>query len=170
MPDNKKNEEKAMINKLTAADLTIRDVWDLVKSAIAAVFACLIAFVVPYFFLYGAGQSIDSSGNQDISKWIGIAVIALIIYLITSNLSNISGKLSLLFNSIAKITMNMSFFKKVILLSLFYLYYYGWYAYPDITFFISVLVLIPAEFTYERYKNIIQGKLDAIESGRVNVT
>jgi hypothetical protein len=41
---------------------------------------------------------------------------------------------------------------------LFILYVLGWQKYPEFTFFLSFLVLIPAGFAYDRYRQILRDK------------
>ncbi len=139
--------------------LTSKDIWKLIKYGITAVIASAIVFVLPYLLLSGAELTLTKfSGSEKASYWIGYLMEAVILYLVVSNLTNLLNSLSRLSADLAKMTGGMSFIKKAILVIFFLSYIGGWHHFPKITFFVSVLLIIPCGFTYDRYKMLLRKK------------
>ncbi len=139
----------------TRAKLTSKDIWELIKYGFTAIIACAGVFVLPYLLLSGAIFSFKSfSGIEPLSGWLGYLLGAVLLYFVVSNLTNILSSLSRVSADLARITNGMSFFKKALLVIFFLAYVGGWHYFPNITFFVSVLILIPGGFTYDKYKII----------------
>lgn len=148
---------------MSVSDLTIRDTWELVKHALTAVIACAIIFILPYILFSGAEHALEDVAGEDGPRWMGIGFWLLILYFIISALSEVTDDLSRFFGDVSKMTQNMSFLKKGILFGIFAVSVYGWSHFPDVTFFLFVLVLIPGGFTYNKYRRILNEKVSIAE-------
>ena len=143
----------------TSAKLSSKDIWELIKYGFTGMIACAFVFVLPYLLLSGAIFTFKSfSGIEPASGWIGYLLGAALLYFVVSNLTDILSSLSRLSADLAIITDGMSFLNKALLVILFLLYVGGWHHFPKITFFVSVLLLIPGGFTYDKYKIIKKEK------------
>ena len=98
---------------MSAADLTIRDTWELAKHAITAVIACAIMFILPYILFSGAEYALEDIASEGGRRWMGIGLWLLVLYLIISNLSEVTDGLSRFFGDVSKMTQSMSFLKNV---------------------------------------------------------
>ena len=146
----------------TRAKLTSKDIWKLIKYGFTAIIASAVVFVLPYLFLSGAISSFKSfSGIEPESGWIGYLLGAALLYFVVSNLTDILSSLSRLSADLAIITDGMSFFKKALLVIFILAYVGGWHYFPNSTFFVSVLLLIPGGFTYDKYKIIKKEKVSS---------
>lgn len=148
---------------MSAVDLTIRDIWELAKHAVTAVIACAIIFILPYILFSGAEYALEDIAGEDGSRWMGIGLWLLVLYLIISNLSEVTDGLSRFFGDVSKMTQSMSFLKKGTLFGIFAASLYGWRNFPTFTFFLSVLVIIPGGFTYDKYRRILKEKMSNTE-------
>ena len=143
----------------TNAKLSSKDIWELIKYGFTAVMVCAFVFVLPYLLLFGTELILKGfSGREAASSWIGYLFGAIILYLIISNLPDFLNSISRLCTDLAKMTDDMSFLKKAMLVIIFIVYVRGWHHFPKITFFVSVLLIIPCGFTYDRYKVLLRKK------------
>lgn len=146
----------------TRAKVTSKDIWELIKYGFIAVVASAVVFVLPYMLLSGAELTLKIFlGSETASGWIGYLLAAIILYLVISNLTDFLNSISRLCTDLAKMTDGMSFVKKSLLVIIFLAYVRGWHQFPKITFFVSVLLLIPGGFTYDRYKTLLKEKASA---------
>ncbi len=149
------------LNKMnnTNAKLSSKDIWELIKYGFTAVVVCAFVFVLPYLLLFGAELTLKGfSGSEAASSWTGYLFGAIILYLVISNLTAFLNSISRLCTDLAKMTDGMPFLKKVLLVIIFIVYVRGWHHFPKITFFVSVLLIIPYGFTYDRYKMLLKKK------------
>ena len=138
------------------AKLNLKDIWELIKFGFTAVIVCAFVFVLPYLLLSGALKGFF--GSEAASSWLGYLFGAIILYLVISNLTDFLNSISRLCTDLAKMTDGISFSKKALLVVIFLVYVRGWHHFPKITFFISVLLIIPFGFTYDRYKMLLKEK------------
>ncbi len=146
--------------KISLKDLTLRDVWILFKYLLTAEIACILIFVLPYLLFFGALSGLESlSSGVSVSKWLSILIGGIIVYFIVRNLSDLLRNLSEMFAELGKATQNMSFVKKLFMFLLIIFYLYLWRIRPKVAFLIGTLVLIPAGYTYDKYKKILREKI-----------
>ncbi len=149
------------LNKMnnTNAKLSLKDIWELIKYGVTTVVVSVVVFVLPYLLLSGSELSLKVfSGSETTSGWLGYLLGAVILYLVVSNLKDILDSISGLCTDLAKMTDGMSFVKKALLVIIFLAYVRGWTHFPRITFFVTVLLLIPSGFTYDKYKMLLNKK------------
>lgn len=141
-------------------DLTLKEAWKLIKIFFSCVFACALVFVLPYALLTSASKSVDTTvGQRTISDWIGYLCLFAVLLLVVFNIDEFFSSLAKFFADLANLTKAMSKIKRIAFAFLLLLFFYCWFNFTRITFFVSVLVLLPAEFTYYQYKSILKEKL-----------
>lgn len=78
--------------------------------------------------------------------------------LIVFNLSGTLQWFSDFFGDLARRTKGFTRIQSVMAIGLFILYVLGWRMYPEFTCFLSVLVLMPAGFAYDKYRQILRDR------------
>lgn len=147
-------------SNLTFRDLTLKEAWKLIKIFFSCVFACALVFVLPYVLLTSASKSVDTTfGQRTISEWVGYLCIYAVLLLVVFNIDEFFSSLAKFFADLANLTKAMSKIKRIAFAFLLFLYLYCCFHFTRITLLISVLVLLPAEFTYYQYKSILKEKL-----------
>lgn len=146
--------------------LTLSEIWILVKSGCAALIACTIIFVVPYLLLYSGMDVAEKVGGK---KWVGPLNIIIYVGIIWFLLSHVSSLLLGVDESLVRAgnrLKSMPSWKRIVISLLFLSYFIGWLKLPTATFFLSVLVLIPAEFVYGKYKQLMnsKGSVDPVDA------
>lgn len=148
---------------LSVADLTLRDISDLLKRFFVTLVTCAVVFVLPYLLLRGTAYLASTRfGDEATSSWIAWIVLAIFILLVVANLSEFLKSLSEFFSDSARLTKGLSLTKRIVVLALTLLYLFAWRHTPDIAFFFTVLVLLPAAATFDRYQDILREKRTAI--------
>lgn len=144
------------------ADLTFGDAWILTKTFFVVALACTVIFVLPYLLLTGVELGLESHfGNESVSKWskwAGISLLLLILYMMIKNLSDTFMWFSDLFRQLGERTKGMSFAKNLIVFLSLVLYVLLWQRYPKVAFFFSTLIFFPAGYTYDKYKRLLKKK------------
>jgi uncharacterized membrane protein YedE/YeeE len=149
--------------KLSVADLTLRDVFDLVKHFLGWLLTCGLVFVLPYLLFRGTAYFATTRfGEEATSQWIAWGVLAIFILLIVANLSGFLQSLSEFFGDCARLTKGLSLAKRITVLMLALLYLLAWRNLPEFAFFLTVLLLFPVAATFDRYQDILRKKRSAI--------
>jgi hypothetical protein len=143
----------------TFRDLTLREVWILIKIFCIGVFGCALVFVLPYVLFSSAFKGVDiTTGSETTSKWIGYLIYSAMSLWIVFNIHEFFLWIGKWFTDLANLTVALSKTKRTIFAILFFLYFYCSFHFWIITFFVSVLVLLPASFTYAEYKRFLKEK------------
>jgi len=122
-----------------------------------------VVFVLPYLLLRGTTYLASAQfGEEATSRWIAWIVLAIIILLIVTKLSEFLQSLSEFFGDCARLTKDLSLTKRVVALVLILLYLLAWRQLPDFAFFVTVLLLFPAAATFDRYQDIVREKQSTI--------
>jgi hypothetical protein len=149
-------------------DLTLNELWDLVKTFFTAVLGCLLIFGLPWACVIG----LDSLGRSNLSAseyswWEQIfqwGFYALVVSFILWNIPEILKAFGEFFTSLSTTAQNLSRTKQILL----FIFVYGYFALciklPDYAFFFSILVLIPGGYTFQVYKELLKRRSATSES------
>ena len=152
--------EKAEINNPTFRDLTLCEAWALIKIFFGSSFVCAFIFVLPYLLLTKVGDKVEViEDGKIITQWIGWLFVFTILLWIVFRIYEFFSWFGKFFMDLANLTKSMSKVTRVIFAVLFLLYFYCWSRFGIATFFVTVLVLIPAELTYNQYKSLLEDKI-----------
>tara|TARA_B100001971_G_C18090282_1_gene483126 strand:- start:268 stop:780 length:513 start_codon:yes stop_codon:yes gene_type:complete len=161
LSNDKGESQEEQSNPLTISDLTVKEIIELVKYGFTTIFVCTIVFVIPYLMFTGtfAFFGLDFSADSDSgSKWFSIVMSLVVIYMIVQEFSSVCDKLSEMFAYLSTVTKNMSFLKRLLLIIGLWLYFYLWKVAPELVFFITMLFIIPAAFTFDKYISMLNEK------------
>jgi hypothetical protein len=143
----------------TFRDLTLSEVWILIKTFCAGVFACSFIFVLPFVLFYSTLKGVDTmTGSETISKWIAYLFSSVILLWVVFNIHKVFLGIGKYFTDLANFTADLSKTKKIVFTILIFLYLYCLFHFWIITFFVFVLVLLPASFTYTEYMRLLKNK------------
>jgi hypothetical protein len=149
--------------------LALGDIWELAKYGFAAMVACALVFILPYMLFTGAVSFLKESAGTGVDLgWLTYVISAIILYFVISNLAGILNSISRLCTDLARIADGMSFIRKAVLVILFLACILGLNKYPETILFISALLVIPAGFTYDRYKMILKRKASSTHQAGTN--
>jgi len=144
-------------------DLTLDEARRLIKRFFSSVFVCALVFVLPYLLLTSASKYANSiAGDKTTSEWTSYLLSFIVFLLVVFHIDDLFSSLSELFANLANLTKAMSWIKRTAFAILLVSYFLGWIHFPTITFFVSVLFIIPAGFTYDEYTRLFREK----QSGR----
>ena len=156
--DKEKSQAKPN-NSFTLSDLTVKEIWELLKYTFKGILICSIIFVIPYLVFTGAVFGLDfAAGSDSGSKWFSIVISLVVFYMIVQEFSSVCDKLSEMFAYLSTVTKNMSFLKRLLLIIGLWLYFYLWKVAPELVFFITMLFIIPAAFTFDKYISMLNEK------------
>lgn len=145
--------------KLSAADLTLRDLSALAKRFLGTMIACAILFLPFYLVLRGTVSfASDRFGEETTSTWMAWIIGAIYLLLIVANLSGFLQSVGEFFTDSARMTKDLSLTKRIIFVALAVLYVLAWRHLPDFAFFLTILVLFPAAATLDKYQDILREK------------
>lgn len=151
----------------TFRDLTLVEVWRLIKRFFSAVLVCALVFVLPYVLFILGSRGVDAmvGGKPIATKWIGYLLWFLVLLGIVFHIHDLCTSLAELFTQLANFLNSISPIKRTAIAILLLFPQLGWIYFPTITFFVSALAVIPAGFVYDEYTKIMRDK----QSGRENV-
>jgi len=142
----------------TFRDLTLKEVWTLIKTFWGWVFACSLLFILPCVLLFSTKGVDTIIGDKTTSKWIAYLICSAILLWIVFNIHEFFLDIGKWFKNLADFTAALSKTKRIVFAILFFLYFYCSFHFGIITCFVSVLVLVPAGFTYDEYKRLLKEK------------
>lgn len=143
-------------------DLTLDEAWKLLRRLFEAEIGCALVFVLPYLLFFSASKTADAIvGDTTASEWMGYVILIVVLLVVVFHINDLFSSLAGLFSNLANVTKAMSPIKRTALGILLVLYFMSAIHFPRIWFFLSVLVLIPAGFTYDEYKRLLKDKLPA---------
>jgi hypothetical protein len=141
-------------------DLTLDEVLKLLKHFFGGVFVCALIFVLPYLLLTSASEYADAIvGDKRASQWTGYVLSFVVLLWVVFHIDTLFSRLAELFANLANLTKEMSTIKRTAFAILLVLYFWGCVHFPNIGFFVSVLGLFPAGFTYDEYKRLLKDRL-----------
>jgi len=144
---------------LSFTDLTVKEIWEIIRYFFTAVFICTIMFVIPFFIVMGVEFGAESFLDSGQKKWIEYIVWFLIIIFLIGHLDELFMGLSDCFRSLGESAKDISFLKKMGLFVFVAFYFFLWLEYVIVAFFFSVLILVPSGFAYDKYRNILRKKM-----------
>jgi divalent metal cation (Fe/Co/Zn/Cd) transporter len=103
------------------------------------------------------------AGDKTFSNWIGYIFSFAVLFYVVLYIHELFSSLAELFTNLANLTKAMSKIKRTALVIMLVFYFLGWIHFPIIAFFVSVLVLIPAGFTFDEYKRLLADRLSTQE-------
>jgi len=140
-------------------DLTLDEAWGLAKRFFSTVIVCSLVFVLPYLLLTSASKYADAIvSDTTASEWTGYLLSFVVLLLVVFHINDLFSNLAKLFANLANLTKEMSWIKRTAFAILLISYFLGWIHFPTITFFVSVLVIIPVGFTYDEYTRLLRNK------------
>lgn len=141
------------------SDLTVKEIWTLAKAFFTYSFYSGLLFGVPYLLLTGLFEVTESIsvpfGLPTLPQLIAWAMVGYMVYLIFQDPTYTFKYFEKMFADLAALSGTLSRLKQVALLSFIGGYMYSAAHYTDAWFLFTVLVFLPAGFTYDRYKTII---------------
>lgn len=147
-------------NEQSPADLTIRDIWDLLKTYFAYAVGCTLIFGLPYALLVGAGFGLSALG-VDAKWWVNLIGWGVIALLIVTGLPDFLEDFGTFLVEMGRAARGASVAKRVVGLAFVAAYMFMWQWYATVALFFSTLVLLPWGFTLDRYKKLIREKAEA---------
>lgn len=143
----------------TFRDLTLSEVWLLIKTFWASVFACSFIFILPAVLFSSILKGVDTTiGTKTISKWIIYLILSVILLWFVFNIHKVFLEIGKYFTDLANFTAGMSKTKRIVFAILLLLYLYCLLHFCVITSLVFVMVLLPVSFTYTEYKRLLKEK------------
>jgi len=144
------------------SDITLREIYALVKYYFTTVFVCLLIFALPWAFFVGLDVGLQSTLPTEKYLWLSrifsYGLLIFVLYLILSELPDILQRLGELFINLGKMLSRASRIKQVFGVIFFVAYFWVWAKHSTVAFFFFILVLTPGGFTYDRYLILLREK------------
>ena len=146
----------------SVADLSIRDMWTLVKYYITVTLAAAFIFAVPAALVFYRGvyglKSTVGGGILD-SWWVTGLVGGVILLVLSQYLGPILQEFGKLLTQTGHWAERATFFKRLLGLTLFISYCYLWVKHPMVAFSLFLFLIVPGEMVYEKYRQLLNEKL-----------
>lgn len=140
-----------MTTRRKARDLTVKEIWVLIKHFLTDATLCALLFGLPYMFLRGIESALVTMIGNDASYWMGMGLSAVVILFV---LVDDFDSLSRYFADLAQ----LSLLNRWVMVILALLYLHAWSHWPEFTFFFTFLFLPPAATTYDEYARLLKEK------------
>lgn len=149
------------LKEFTFSDLTIGEINLLIKDFFQASFVCLLVFGIPYALFVGVFWGAESVFSGGELSWLPQVVIwGVIIYLLIKNLPDTLKYFGDMFQGLSAAAASVSRPKQLIGLVFVIGYFYSSVRFPNAWFWFTVLIFMPAGFTYDHYKKILKQKAE----------
>lgn len=136
-----------------AANLTVRDIWHLVKVFFRTAFVLMLVFGLPYALLLGTDFGIKTSFGEETASWVReIAkwgLWALLVYIVVTGLPDILKHLGEMFTELGQAAQRTSVLKRILWISFVIGYFFVF------SLWSFILVILPAGFTYDAYTKLL---------------
>jgi hypothetical protein len=147
---------------LSLSDLTIKEIRQLVKCYLTALFACILLFGLPFALIvtldFGLRTSLTGHEYSWWSTLIGYGFLAWFTYMVLSNIPAFFEWWRDLFADLYKWARSVSRSMQILGFIFLVCYTAAWGKYPKATFWFSITIFLPGGFTYEKYKKILKLK------------
>jgi hypothetical protein len=148
--------------QISFSDLTRREIFALIREYFTSMFICLLIFALPWAIFSGLDLGLRSTLSGDIySLWsnvLAFAILALIAYFILKDVPHFFRYLGDTFTQLYNIASRLSLPSQILLILFVVGYFVAWFKYPTLAFFFSIIVMIPAGLTYDRYVQVLREK------------
>ena len=146
-----------------AANLTVRDIWHLVKVFFRTTFVLILVFCLPYALLLGTDFGIKTSFGKETASWVreiakwGLG--ALLVYIVVTELPDILKRLGEIFTELGQVAQRTSVLKRILWISILAAYFLVLVPnYGEATLWFLILVIIPGAYMYDEYRRLIPKK------------
>jgi len=141
------------------------EVRELTKYFFTVLLVCLIMFGLPALAFFGLAWGTDSVTSSGLGWSIATVVWCVIIaYVLVTELDNFLKQLGDFFTNLGKGAESASIAKRIRFLLSFAIYFYAWSQYPLLAALVSVIILIPAGFTIDKYRQVLARKSSLAEA------
>lgn len=148
--------------KRSAPDLTIRDLWRLVRTYFSSAFAFFVLFGLPYALFFGAStifQSTFGLDSDDWRFWENVFLLTAVAILLITELPDFLERFGSFLIKMGQAARRTSFLKRAIAVLLIGLWWALGRKYPTATFWFSILCIFPAGFVIDEYHKILKKKV-----------
>ena len=151
-----------MPHRLSVSDLTIRDIKSLVKDFFTASLTLGVVFGLPYALFLGMDVGLQSSLPVEAYSWfsgfLGFGFLAFFAYILLKNLAKVLQNFGKLLVDLRQAPGRVSLPKQILWVAVFIGFVFIWVRYPGASFLLFCLVILPAGFTYDKYKGRLKRK------------
>jgi len=148
--------------QLSLSDLTMKEILQLVKDYLTALFGCLLIFALPYALIVGLDFGLKASLTRHGYSWwsmmLDYGLLALVAYLVLTNIPEVFESVGELFATLSQWARRVSRPMQVLGFIFLVCYWTAWVKYPAAAFWFSIVVLMPAGWTYDQYVKILKRK------------
>jgi len=135
------------------------EVRELVKYFFTVLIVSLIMFGLPALAFFGLAWGTNSATSSGLGWSIATVVLGVVVaYLLVTELDGFLKQLGGFFTNLGKGAESASTAKRISFLLSFAIYFYAWSQYPLLAALVSVIILIPAGFTMDKYKQVLARK------------
>ena len=144
------------------SDLTMKEIVELVKCYLSALFACMLIFGLPFVLFVALDFGLKASlTGHEYSWWFKIIVygfLAFFAYMVLSDIPAFFEWWRDLFAGLYKWARSVSLSMQIMGFIFMACYLAAWAKYPTAAFWFSITIFLPGGFTFEKYKEILKRK------------